>query len=480
MIYLLLDSKKIKTLLLKKSLLGQYEVSYFEKEYQNELISQGTVVNTDLTASAIKETITNMSGANAKDKDVVLILPQDFFQYMRIEALVDLAPAALDAFVKEKARAAMTVNLDDYSSDYFVESGTRERHIHFYALSHETLAKLKEVCSLVDLNLGSVIPEPVTYFQLFNKTLRKEKKEIILFVDYEKKSLGGYLYDTYGLLDATKWTSPIPDENPNIEGILKEKASEFEKKAIKLNRLILSGLLSDKVRQDTFTKSVGVWTNPLKRIVPEFYQDYLKMFVAPPDKPLPLLTYDVCFGAFIFESEHKKFSLVKKGLSNISSGISLPGIKIGLPKKEILLFVIAFICSFFVFTLLSKLPFKTLNMNFKPKASPTPTQTPIPPSPTPVVNREKVKIKVLNGSGTRGKANDVKEVLKNKGYQEILTGNADSFDFTQSVLEVKPEASDAATLLQEDLKNNVVKFKVKTLPEKEAADIVLIIGTDFK
>ena len=87
---------------------------------------------------------------------------------------------------------------------------------------------------------------------------------------------------------------------------------------------------------------------------------------------------------------------------------------------------------------------------------------------------------MLNGSGTKGKASEVKDLLKEKGYQEILTDNADNFDYKQTELQVKKSISSSSTTIKNDLKDYVAKFKESTLAESEAADVVIIIGTDFK
>jgi len=96
------------------------------------------------------------------------------------------------------------------------------------------------------------------------------------------------------------------------------------------------------------------------------------------------------------------------------------------------------------------------------------------------VNKEKIRIKVLNGSGIPGKATTVKDILKEKGYQEILTGNADNFDYKQTEIAVKKEKNNLVSIIKEDLKKYVSSFKVTALSEKEASDIIIIIGKDFK
>ena len=71
-------------------------------------------------------------------------------------------------------------------------------------------------------------------------------------------------------------------------------------------------------------------------------------------------------------------------------------------------------------------------------------------------------------------------MLKEKGYQEILTGNANNFEYEQTELQVKKSKSTVAAVIKNDLKLNVSSFKETVLDEDEAADIVIIIGTDFK
>ncbi|MEK7070599.1 MAG: LytR C-terminal domain-containing protein, partial [Patescibacteria group bacterium] len=93
---------------------------------------------------------------------------------------------------------------------------------------------------------------------------------------------------------------------------------------------------------------------------------------------------------------------------------------------------------------------------------------------------EEIKIKVLNGSGTAGKATEVKDLLSEKGYQEILTANADSFDYEETVVQFKKETKDAAQLLKKDLEDSGATFKDEVLEEDSASDIILIIGADFK
>ncbi|MCR4327092.1 MAG: LytR C-terminal domain-containing protein, partial [Nanoarchaeota archaeon] len=269
-------------------------------------------------------------------------------------------------------------------------------------------------------------------------------------------------------------------EGDKIADILKAKIVEITTDKKKVNRIIISGEKSDTIRQDTFTKSVGVWTNPLKRIVPTFYEDYLKMLVPKNGKAFPILTYDVCFGAFILSEENKSFSLLKKN-NLYRNKVSLP--KIGMPKKEVFLFAGSFAISFLLFVLISKFGSNFKIPNFMTKKNVvvvTPTLAPPTPTPTPNFKKEEVKIKVLNGSGVKGKATEVKDILRKKGYLEILTDNADNFDYVTTEIQVKSDKKQLGDMVKDDLKDYITAPKITILDEKEASDLVLIFGADFK
>lgn len=480
MIYLYIDENRIKLLSLKKTMLGQYETVFFEKKHETQLLSNGKVVSTDLLASAIKEAFSLASAKSIGDKDVFLILPQESFHFLRTEVPQDIAPSAINPFIRDKARAELPVDLDSCLSDYFFQETDTQKVITFYALDRENMASFQQALKLIDLKIITILPDTLAYFKLFEKTLRREKRENILYVFSEKDATFGYTFDSYGLIEGKKWTTSISDAK-NLEAALKEKAQTLQENKMKLNRIILSGPISDTIRQDTFTKAVGVWTNPLKRIIPTFYNEYLKVLLMNQNKQFPILSLDVCFGGFIFHQENKTFSMLKNGfkLVNPVKSFSLP--KLSLPVKEIAIFVGSFALSFIFFLAITNLKLKLPSFNKTSTAvkTPTPTSTPMP-TPTPTFQRVDLKIKVLNGSGTAGKATEVKDLLKNKGYQDIVTGNADSFDFTQSELQVKKSKADAFSMVQVDLKDYVSSFKQTALDEKEAADVVLIIGKDFK
>lgn len=480
MVYLSINEKTIKLLSLRKTLLGQEETVFFEKSYETKLTDKGKPVNIDLLASAIKEVITTAFSKNKEDKDIFLILPQEAFIFLRIDVPSDIATTALNSFISDKIRSSLPVLTDEIASDYFIKINNEQKIVNFFGINKEIIDNYQQVFSLIDLKLISVLPEPLTYFKLFEKTLRQDKKENILFVNLENNILTGYVYDNFGLIDENKFFAQINEEN-TPQKIIKEIAKKLESENKKLNRVVISGSQSEDIRQDTFTKEIGVWTNPLKRIIPNFYENYLKLLIIDKNKPFSILKFDNCFGGFVFSKE-EKFSLNKdlRKINKLTKSNSVNLSKINLSKKEIILFVASFVLSFSLFVFISnfksiKIPLITKKIT--PTITPTPTFT---PTPTPSIKKEDLKIQVLNGSGIAGKASEMKDILKKKGYSEIITGNADNYDYKITEIQVKKDKKEAGRLIKNDLLDYLTTLKETTLSDDKTPDVIIIIGADFK
>lgn len=494
MLYIYIGHHAIKVLHVSKSLLGQYSVQEAEKKFSVQLLKAGKVAHTDIVASAIKEVISHLTGGALKEKQVSLVLPQEAFFFTRSEVPSDMAASAVISFMKEKAKSVLPAHLDNVYFDFVSAENESKRIVSLFAIEESTVVGYKETLQLVDLQLVSLLPDTLAYYKLFEKTLRKGKIEHILYGSYEEDMVSAYLFDSFGLLEKESFSAKLTG-GKGVEEPFKKIRTEYEDKHQKINRLILSGSLSDSVRQDTFTKDIGIWTNPLKRILPHFYAEYLKMLVTLDNKPFPILQFDACFGALIFSIENKGFTLLKNTFSpsravmSQSSAKQSPFGMVSKPSfrisKEILLFIASFAGSFLIFTFLTQSPagFNMRLPQFVAKAKPTPipTEKPSPtPSPTPEIKKETLKVKILNGSGTPGKAGEVKMVMKELKYNDIVTDNAETFDYEVTEVAVKKGNAHLGALVKSELLEYVKEVKITTLDEKENADIVVTVGKDFK
>lgn len=91
--------------------------------------------------------------------------------------------------------------------------------------------------------------------------------------------------------------------------------------------------------------------------------------------------------------------------------------------------------------------------------------------------RKKYSIKILNGSGITGEAQKLKVALEADGFTVSSSGNAATFDHTDTLLQVKTIVPSA---FKEDLAKNVGKlYKVTAgddLKDTDKEDVVVTIG----
>jgi hypothetical protein len=86
-------------------------------------------------------------------------------------------------------------------------------------------------------------------------------------------------------------------------------------------------------------------------------------------------------------------------------------------------------------------------------------------------------VTVQNGSGEAGVAGKGADALKRLGYNVTGTGNADNFDYTNVVIQVKNSSSDYLDLLKTDLGlSYTIGTTSADLPDSFSSDALVIIG----
>jgi hypothetical protein len=114
-----------------------------------------------------------------------------------------------------------------------------------------------------------------------------------------------------------------------------------------------------------------------------------------------------------------------------------------------------------------------------PSLTTTPTLTPTvnPVDKTTGLDRSKLSVIVQNGSGEDGVAGKAETVLKNLGYDVVSTGNADNFNYTNVVIQVKAARSDYLSLLKTDLGlSYTIGSNSADLPDSFSSNALVIIG----
>ncbi|MGB9911357.1 MAG: LytR C-terminal domain-containing protein [Microgenomates group bacterium] len=101
------------------------------------------------------------------------------------------------------------------------------------------------------------------------------------------------------------------------------------------------------------------------------------------------------------------------------------------------------------------------------------------PTPTIVLDRKDLKIKILNGTGVPGSASKGAKFLEALGYSKIDTGNADSFDYKETVIKIKEDKKEYLSLIKQDLAERyTLNEEEETLKEEENYDVIIILGEE--
>ncbi len=127
-------------------------------------------------------------------------------------------------------------------------------------------------------------------------------------------------------------------------------------------------------------------------------------------------------------------------------------------------------------------PFAQLRGGAEEVASPTPESVSSPvsspsASPEEEVDKSEPAIRVLNGTGVAGLAASVKDFLEGLGWKVATIGNADSSDFTNTVIKFKEGFEKFESALVADLENDYsVEVSSEELDATDSADIEITVG----
>jgi len=116
------------------------------------------------------------------------------------------------------------------------------------------------------------------------------------------------------------------------------------------------------------------------------------------------------------------------------------------------------------------------------EAVPSPTPAALPEatptaSPEAEIDLGSFKVSVLNGSGKIGEATKVKNLLTKAGFTISSTGNAKTFDFTDTVIEAKEDVSQSVI---DTIKEALADYSLEvgeTLTASNSSDIVVTVGS---
>lgn len=113
------------------------------------------------------------------------------------------------------------------------------------------------------------------------------------------------------------------------------------------------------------------------------------------------------------------------------------------------------------------------------KGTPTPTAKITPtPSKTSGLDRSLLTIAIKNGSGTAGAATKASNYLKGLGYDIVSSGNADSFDYANTTIQIKASKKAYLDQLKKDLSANYTVGSTSANLTSGSADAIVVVGKE--
>jgi hypothetical protein len=108
----------------------------------------------------------------------------------------------------------------------------------------------------------------------------------------------------------------------------------------------------------------------------------------------------------------------------------------------------------------------------------SPTSTPTP-TPEEELDLSNYSVNILNGSGIAGEAGRASSLLEELGFSELDTGNADSYEYTTTVISLKKEVPDGVyEKIKESLSTDyIVEKSDEALEEDSTYDVVITVGS---
>jgi hypothetical protein len=90
---------------------------------------------------------------------------------------------------------------------------------------------------------------------------------------------------------------------------------------------------------------------------------------------------------------------------------------------------------------------------------------------------QRIRVAVLNGCGVSGVASRFSELLVSKGFDVIKTGNAESFNFVESIIVDRSGSYAAAEKVASALR---IKNCIQQIEEDRVEQVAVVIGRDYR
>lgn len=144
---------------------------------------------------------------------------------------------------------------------------------------------------------------------------------------------------------------------------------------------------------------------------------------------------------------------------------------------SILIFVFIFFFIFFFIFLKNKKNRNLSEKNINKKIENKINKNFLSPTPNIIFDKKQIKIEILNGSGIPGQAQKMADYLKEKGYENIKTGNAENYTYEKLNIFIKKDLEKFEEILKNEIEKDYPEASFSNTLDKEYNfDVKIIIG----
>lgn len=422
-----------------------------------------------------------------KNKKVSFVIPDTKVFIHRIKKDKNISKEEEKSFVFEKVAELIPVSKNEQLYDYKSVNG----EILFVGIAFQNFLPYYQAIKKAKAEFVFVIPESIAYFEFFRGKIKKE--EVVAYLDIGDKKANLSFLDAFGPIST--FTQSV--ELSELEQGVKKAIVYFEKNCSKkISVLILGGSKNTSFSEENFKeiidgdvfkadvilqkkiKEIGLKIKSSESLAPFF--NVLGLVLASDKKENINLTKKETLenlNKFFLNEKNQRLKEVKQKKEDEEKTEDYKKPK----QSKFAIFVLIL--------LILAAPALAIYFTFFRQQSSTEIKKEEPVSiaeesvavPTvEVLQKENLKIQILNGSGTEGEAAVAAQLLRDKGYlEDIATGNADSYDYLETVIQIKEDKVD----FFEDLKNDlgigyVVADNYESLDTDGEFDAIIVVGSE--
>ncbi len=420
-------------------------------ELPDDVVRDSEIVDIDLFSSALSNLLGTLHDVNRKKAEVTfLVQPSDvILRFLTLSKNQNEAnsPEHFIQLIKEKVSE---INLENY---YFSYQKIAPFVYQFVAIEKAKLEKYLEVANKAELSLKAVVPWDV----LLPKFLNDNDPCVFLVQDGHEQTLalselnGIYFTETFNsamtgveLRELIEKLSVYKRNRP-IKKVYTITDKEFELEGYEVEPLLV--LISDF--RDAEGYEIHLLTEEVMSSNPEYYAtqiNLLTLLPMPVEVKRNLVPFYAGVGAFLL-------------LALIGAGIYAFGFKSSDDNGE----------------LANNTQNTPVVLSEQEPAEPEVEEK---QEEVQELNKADLSIRVLNGAGIPGVAGEMQTFLEEKGYTVESVGNAETQDFTDTVVRMKADASKYTDVLISDLQEERtgILYDEEVLDEAEPYDVLLIVG----